>query len=172
MCIFKDSQIKVDPNRLREAESGSSACVFVKKLLTAAGNVVDFYRVSSSGQERSTSQTKKVILNPIIRSELVRAAKARYIEKDGNQSRSSFTRAIGNKLSALNDLFDAIKKGEHYDLKKFKELSDFDLNSFSGFDEYVKDPSKFSDLDHKIDNLADALDVYKENDSTVVDDLN
>jgi hypothetical protein len=160
--LFPGSSCTVNKKRLNDAIDCSSACAFVSRMLTALASVEMVYRVSPTGMNRSGSEIAKKRFNRNIREQLIQAAKF-YNPNDKKTSKTHFTRAIGNKLSALQELFKLIKdnKDESFDIIKkvkngdVKGVSSFDLVDFKNFEQYTKSPHLFDLLDKKFEEKSE-----------------
>lgn len=111
-----------------------------------------FYKRSTTGQNRADSDStinQFRLLKSVLRSELMTAVKVNYLS-DPKNWKTEITRALTNKLSAINKLFKLIIAGQKIGIDNIQYVSKFDLIGFEDFKDYYDNPSKFKKLDENI----------------------
>lgn len=167
--LYPESQLLVNSDRLKHGLDSGTACAFISRMITAVCDVEQCYRRTPSGQDRSSNKCFKLKFDSEIRKELVNAASF-YFKDDKKNDHSYVTRAIGNKLTALELLFNQIKSNTFENVKNLKNLTEMDLIGFKEFEHFKDNPEEFDLLDKKIDKEDDPLLYYTHENESNSDD--
>lgn len=147
----------ISTDRLNDARSASSGTAFIGRVVTAVFSVEQLFLHSYSGQAARTpneNTKRKLPLDKKLRDEII-AAGRNYYPNDKKYLTAQIGRAFGNKLSALDDLFERIRnpignnKINIYDKDFLREikLTEMDMIYFKDIDRYVANPELFDALE-------------------------